>query len=337
MSLESRAPARDALSESERPRVSVVIPVRNEQESLPDLLEGLKGQTYPPAEIIIVDGGSSDGSRDLARQITAGDARFCVLAAGEGSPGRNRNLGAEAAQNAWIAFIDAGTRPQPAWLESLVDAACGSGAEVVYGNYEPIEKSLFEQCAALAYAAVKVDRPGGRMRGPSAASMMLRREAWQQAGGFPEMRAAEDLVFFDRIHQGGFKVAWAPRATVWWQLQPTLALTFRRFALYSMSNVWAGRQWDWHHGVARQYAVVALFITLGALHAPWWLAGLPFWLAIRVFWSIWRRREGRGIFWAANPARFAGVALILLTVDLATFVGWIKAGQGRLPDDAGSR
>jgi hypothetical protein len=167
------------------------------------------------------------------------------------------------------------------------------------------------------------------MRGPSTASMMLRREVWQTVGGFPDMRAAEDLVFFGRIDAGEFRIAWAPHATVWWHLQPTLALTFRRFVLYSMHNVWAGRQRDWHHGVARQYAIVAAFIVLGAVHTPWWLVGLPLWLTARVFRNVWRRREGRGLFWVLNPTRFAGVALLLLTIDVATFVGWVKAGRGR--------
>ena len=203
----------------------------------------------------------------------------------------------------------------------------------MYGNYEPVEESFFERCAALSYPMAKMERPGGRMRGPSAASMMLRREVWEEVGGFPDMRAAEDLVFFGRINDGGFKVAWAPRATIWWHLQPTLALTFRKFLLYSEHNVRAGRQWDWHHGVARQYAVVVLFIVLGVLHTPWWLIGIPLWLGARVFRNVWRRREGRGFFWAASPARLGGVALILLTIDLATFVGWVKAKRGkRMPN-----
>jgi glycosyltransferase involved in cell wall biosynthesis len=335
MSLGMSAAAHDAATTSEPPRVSLVIPVRDEERSLPELLDRINRQTHPPAEIIIVNGGSVDGTLDLARKMTAGDARFCVLDAGEGTPGRNRNVGAEAAQHQWVAFLDAGTRPEPAWLEHLVEAARTYGAEVVYGNYEPVQDSFFTHCAALAYPAPKVDRAGGQMRGPSAASMMLQHEVWQKVGGFPDMRAAEDLVFFERINDGGFKVAWAPRATVWWHLQPTFALTFRKFVLYSMQNVWAGRQWDWHHGLARQYALVVLLIILSALHSSWWLVGIPLWLAARVLRNVWRRREGRGLLWAASPARLGGVALILLTIDLATFVGWARARRGKRQEGRG--
>jgi hypothetical protein len=44
--------------------------------------------------------------------------------------------------------------------------------------------------------------------------------------------------------------------------------------------------------------------------------------AARVGRSIWARREGRGVWWAANPARVATVGAVLLTVDAAMFVGW---------------
>jgi cellulose synthase/poly-beta-1,6-N-acetylglucosamine synthase-like glycosyltransferase len=308
------------------PSLSLVIPVRNEEQSLPALIEGIRQQTLAPAEVIIVDGGSTDRTLELLRRLASEDERFRVVDAGEGTPGRNRNLGAEAARHDWVAFTDAGTRPEPNWLERLAaEASRDSSVEVVYGNYEPVENSFFERCAALAYPPPKVDRPRGRMRGPSTASMMVRQAVWREVGGFPDMRAAEDLVFMGRLETDGYKIAWAPLATVWWQLQPTLARTFQKFVLYSMHNVWAGRQWDWHYGVARQYAVALLFVVLSILHSPWWLLGFMLWLLARVFRSIWRRREGRGLAWALNPARLIGVAVILLTIDAATFVGWGKA------------
>jgi hypothetical protein len=57
----------------------------------------------------------------------------------------------------------------------------------------------------------------------------------------------------------------------------------------------------------------------------WWLIVPALGLAARAGKSVWRHREGRGVFWALNPVRLSLVALILLTVDLATFVGWAQA------------
>jgi hypothetical protein len=52
-------------------------------------------------------------------------------------------------------------------------------------------------------------------------------------------------------------------------------------------------------------------------------------LMARAASRIWIRREGRGLAWAVNPLRFANVLVITLTLDLATFSGWIAALLGR--------
>ena len=81
--------------------------------------------------------------------------------------------------------------------------------------------------------------------------------------------------------------------------------------------------------MARQYAVAALLVALAVAHSPWWLAPLALGFAARVGRSLWRQREGRGLAWALNPVQFACVGLVLLTIDLATFVGWARAALTR--------
>lgn len=312
--------------------VSLVVPLRNEEQSLPRLLETIRQQTFQPSEIILVDGGSSDTTLELARSAAESDPRVRVIEAGPATPGRGRNVGIEAASCEWVALTDAGNRLEPAWLECLVNAAeVDPKTDVVYGNFEPIIDSWFTRCAALTYPPPKSARPSGSMRGPFIASSLLRREVWKNIGGFPDLRAAEDLIFMNRVSDAGHTIAWAPQATVWWEMQPGVTQTFRRFALYSKHNVWIGRQWDWHYGVARHYLVVAIILLLALLQSPWWLLGLPVWFGARVFRSVWRRREGRSILWALNPIQLAGVGVILLTIDLATFVGWAQAIKTRQP------
>ena len=308
-------------------KVSVVIPVRNEVGSLPELIASLQSQTFPPAEVVIVDGGSTDETVAQARRLTADDHRFRVLEAGKATPGRGRNIGIAAARNDWIALSDAGNRLEPQWLERLIAVVQRDPAvEFVYGNFEPIVDSFFTRCASLAYIPPKQARPGGLIRVPFIASSLVRREAWRLVGGFPDLRAAEDLMFIEMIEQQGCKIGWAPQATVWWHTQPTLRRTYKRFALYSRYNVWAGRQRFWHYGIARQYLLVLIFLVLALVHSPWWLGIIALGLAARVAKSIWgRRREGPGLGWLFNPFQFLGVAVIILTVDLATFVGWAQA------------
>ena len=141
-------------------------------------------------------------------------------------------------------------------------------------------------------------------------------------------------MFMSRVERAGFRVAWSPRATVWWRLRPTLASTFAKFRLYSLHNVRAGLARHWHYGVARYYVVALIFVALAFAHSAWWLVAPALGIVARAARSIWRRREGRGVRWALDPAQFAVVLVIILTIDLATFVGWAQALVQRRTDDA---
>jgi glycosyltransferase involved in cell wall biosynthesis len=306
--------------------VSLVIPIRDEAASLGALIKSINRQTVQPAEVLLVDGGSTDGTPALARRLTTGDERFRVVEAGPATPGRGRNVGIAAARNQWVALTDAGISLEPTWLEHLLAALHEQpDASVVYGNYEPVTDTFFTRCAALAYVSPKWLSAAGLLRAPFIASSLIRRDVWQHVGGFPDLRAAEDLIFMERIAARGYEIAYAPQATIWWQLRPTLGSTFRRFVSYSRHNVWAGRQHAWHYGLARQYAIAAVFISLALLHSRWWLVVPLLGLLARTAKSIWRHRAGRGMLWALHPLQFVYVLLIILTIDLATFIGWAQA------------
>ncbi len=318
--------------------ISLVVPIKNEEGSLGELIYSFLLQTRLPDEVILVDGGSTDGTIAMARLLTCGDPRFRVLEAGKATPGRGRNVGIAAATHNWIALTDAGIRLQPRWLECLVEVVeQDPTVEVVYGNYEPLTRSFFERCAALAYVSAKRKRPGGWMRGPSIASALIRREVWDSVGGFPDLRASEDLIFMEQIQQHGFKTGWAPAATVRWQLQPSLARTFRRFLLYSKHDVWAARQSHWHYGLARMYLAALLLVCMAVFYSPWWIAVLFAGVAARVAKSIWSKREGRGLLWLLKPSQFVGVGVVLVAVDIAAFAGWVQALWQRHPPHSATR
>ena len=100
-------------------KISVVIPVRDEADSIRALLDGLLGQTLKPAEIVITDGGSTDATPEIIAEYINKGAPIRLLREAAALPGRGRNLAAAAAANEWIAFVDAGARPESTWLESL--------------------------------------------------------------------------------------------------------------------------------------------------------------------------------------------------------------------------
>jgi glycosyltransferase involved in cell wall biosynthesis len=310
-------------------KISLVVPVKNEADSIEQLLRSIAAQTRQPDEVVIVDGGSTDRTPEIIeawarRHAPANWIR--IQRVDEASPGKGRNIGIAAASNEWIALTDAGIRLESTWLERLSNKiGYESSPAIVYGNYEPLCQTFFERCAALAYVSPKQVRGGHLLRAPSIASVLLRRPVWQAVGGFPDLRAAEDLIFMRRIEERSYKTGWAHDATAWWQLQPTLGRTFRKFVSYSRHNVLAGQQRYWHYGVARQYAIWLAAAAMGLLISKWILLLPVAGTAARVAKNIWQRRDGRGLWWLLNPAQFALVAVILLTIDLATFTGWAQA------------
>lgn len=163
------------------------------------------------------------------------------------------------------------------------------------------------------------------MRGPAIPSSLLRRRVWQAVGGFPDLRATEDLIFMERIEAERFQIGWSPAATIWWHLEPTLGATFRKFVIYSRNAVCAGRQRHWHYGVARLYLASLPFVVPAWAHSTWWLVLPLLGLLARAAKSIWMRREGRDLLWLLQPGQLLGVSVILLTLDLAMFTGWAQA------------
>ena len=91
-------------------------------------------------------------------------------------PGRARNVAVRGARCDWIAFIDAGIRPVPEWLENLAQKTCDDPAvDVVYGTYEPVIDSFFTECAAIAYVPAPFESEGGLVRPVSIVSALMRR------------------------------------------------------------------------------------------------------------------------------------------------------------------
>ena len=309
------------------PSVSLVIPVKDEETTVDDLLESIGAQTLSVDEVIFVDSGSSDRTVSRLRNASLGNTPVRVIESGPGSPGKGRNIGISAATNQWVALTDAGIKLDPRWVEELVEVVRREPeVDVVYGNYEPVVDTFFARNAALVYVPAKQERAGAKMRGPSIASCLMRREVWEAVGGFPDLRAAEDLMFMEQVERHPFKIGWAPRATVWWHLRPSLLSTFRKFVLYSRHNVLARRQKYWHYGIARQYVLALLVALVALVSGIWWLLlAIPLGLLLRVFKSIWIRRESLSMWRLINPLRWIHVLIITLAIDLATFVGWIQA------------
>lgn len=304
--------------------ISLIIPIKNESNSLPKLIDSIEKQTFQPDEVILVDGGSTDNTVEIAERLALEYPRLKIIETSKATPGKGRNIGVEDARNEWIAFTDAGIRLENSWLEGLSNVIeANPQLEIVYGNFSPITETLFEKCATLAYVPPLLNE--NTIRGKSIASSLLKKRVWKKIGGFLDLRAAEDLIFMERVEEEGFKASFAPKAMVYWQLRPDLISTFNKFVLYSKYNVWADRQWDWHYGVLRQYLLLLPFLVLAIFHSWWWLMVAVLWLFARTTKRIVRHRYELGWQMLLNPIIWLGVAFLIFVIDSATFIGWVQA------------
>jgi cellulose synthase/poly-beta-1,6-N-acetylglucosamine synthase-like glycosyltransferase len=309
--------------------VTLVVPVRDEEASIEALATSIAAQAAVPTAVVFVDGGSTDRTAEILGRWVARHPSWRVLAAGPATPGRARNLGVAAATTEWIALTDAGIVLDPHWLRRMVEVARHDpSVDVVYGHCEPDLGGFVSRCAALAYLPPPRRTAHGPVRDGIIASCLVRRSAWAAVGGFPDLRAAEDRLFMRALAAAGHRHATAPEATVTWAVQPGLLGTFRRFRTYSRVNVAIGEQRHWHHGVGRQYLTALPFVLLGTRRRAW-LAVPALGFAARTVHSVLRRREGRPVWWAFEPRRLAGVGVVVLTCDLATFAGWVDALRDR--------
>ena len=223
----------------------MAVPVRNEEATIEALLDSLLRQTERPDEIVIADGGSTDRTVAIADRYSGQGVR--VLKLGPAYPGRGRNEAVKAARNEWIAFIDGGCEADPEWLKNLwaTREALGSRPGIVFGESKPRIASEWDAAQALAFLGLRDPKTGHGA--PFIASSLVHRDVWRAVGGFPEqLRAAEDLVFLQRIEELRVPSVWSPGAVVHWRLAAGPGAVFRRFRLYSAHHLAAGLFRTWH-------------------------------------------------------------------------------------------
>lgn len=104
--------------------VAVVIPLFDKAPLIHATLQSVLAQTLPPAEVIIVDDGSSDGSIDVIADLIGGPVR--LVRQDNAGPGPARNRGTAEAHSEWIALIDGDDLWAPDHLATLAGVAHAS-------------------------------------------------------------------------------------------------------------------------------------------------------------------------------------------------------------------
>lgn len=328
--------------------VSVIVPVRDEEDSIRELLDSLLAQTHPPDEIVITDGGSVDATPQIIEDYKLKGAPVKLIRAGAALPGRGRNLAAAEAKCEWLAFTDGGIRLPKDWLQALIDKAeQDKSTDIVYGAMEPVTDTFFTECAAIAYVPPPSPRGDVVIRPPFIASSLVRREAWAKVNGFPEsLRSGEDLIFMDRLEKAGYRAAFEPRAVVYWRLRSTLTATFKRFVVYSLNNIRAGLFNQWQAKILFRYAtLLVLFVAALVIEPSWVWLPVALWLLMLIARAVVSIRRNRNCYpgsFIRNVRRGLMVTAILAVLDAAAIIGcfqWLVLdafrGARKTPVEAG--
>ncbi|MDQ1654615.1 MAG: hypothetical protein QOI35_3815 [Cryptosporangiaceae bacterium] len=236
------------------PAISIVSPVLNEAHNIDRLIGPIAAQLGPKDEYLLVDGGSTDGTRELIDAWAARDDRIVLVTTPGGTIANSRNRGIAAARNDFIACTDAGCDPGPDWVAGFRAAAAEAQSPGAPGLFVGVyrvgirEGSRFEQAMAavswpdpeelrrrtpLRRAYAKLFGRAFSPRRVDGRSVGFLKSAWAAAGGFPEyLRTAEDEAFGRAVIDAGTRSALTLDAQVTWHQRTSVQATFEQFRGY---------------------------------------------------------------------------------------------------------
>lgn len=241
------------------PFISIIVPVKNAERTLDTTFTYLLNVDYPrdKMEIVIADGGSTDGTVGVIRKwqeqhafITYVEVPNCP------SPGFARNKAIEKAKGEYLLFTDGDCAPEKDWAKLLVepflkDAAIGGvGGEVYTLRTDPenITESYCEQVGFLSlngryprmkdagYMPVLTDMSPSEVSGHNApffatANAAYSKKAISAVGGFWSHPTGEDVEFSVQVQLKGFKLYYQPKSVV---------KHMHRTTLEAFNRVWIG-------------------------------------------------------------------------------------------------
>ncbi|MET1154077.1 CDP-glycerol glycerophosphotransferase family protein, partial [Arthrobacter sp.] len=213
-------------------RLSVIVPVFNVEPYLADCLGSIVSQSYPYLEIIVIDDGSTDGSRAVLEEFARRDRRVHVLGVPHGGNGRARNAGLERATGEFVTFADSDDIVAPNAYRAMITTLHETSSQFVVGSSDRLlgrKRSgvrMMDRLHAVARHSTRLDDYPDILSDVFLWNKMFRKDFWDTAvGAIPEdvlyedqettarayTRAAafdiiQDTVYHWRIRQDGSSI-----------------------------------------------------------------------------------------------------------------------------------
>jgi biofilm PGA synthesis N-glycosyltransferase PgaC len=203
------------------PTMSIVIPARNEQDTIIDTVDGALDIDWPQLEVIVINDGSIDATGEaLRRYQTHSDIRLVTHESPQGKS-RSLNEGLTMATSELVLIMDADARPARNVLDRLVphlfkhpDVAAVTGnprvvnTRTLWGKMQAIEFSSTISTLRRGQAA------WGRINTVSGILTVLRRDVVLELGGFSPTQPTEDIELTWRLQREGWRCTYEPAAQV---------------------------------------------------------------------------------------------------------------------------
>lgn len=331
--------------------ISVVIPCYNEAQYLAETLSALSEQTLPPTEIMLVDGGSTDGTVEVAR--STGKALGLPLRIMT-NPDRHiphaLNLGIAAATGTHIARLDGHSRPEPGYLAACLDVWTRSGAAIVGGAWLIVPGASSATAEAIATAArTRLGSGGATYRDATANAQdvdtvpfgFFERALWMTLGGYNEtLLTNEDYEFAARVRKAGGRVRFDPRIRCAYFARPDFSTLAQQYWRYGW---WKSRMLRQHPDSLRLRQVVpaiwaggSLALILAALLRPQWrqwaFGAVGLYAAVLTYEAALHSR-GQHSVW---PRLGVAYGIIHYAWGLGALLGLFLASDGELGSQSGS-
>jgi glycosyltransferase involved in cell wall biosynthesis len=231
------------MTRSAKPTVSIVLPTLNEREFIYDCLASLVDQDYAKVvEILVVDGGSTDGTLELAATFkepvtVVHNPRVTAAAA--------MNTGVHAAVGDIICRADAHAVYSPDYVRRCVEALRRTGAANVGGRMRAVGRNAFGRAVAAVTSSPIGVGPGRFHYAETEQDVdtvylgCWERQGLLDAGGFDETRlqwAAEDQELNYRLRQRGGRVVLDPSISSWYFPRETPRALWRQYGNYGVAK-----------------------------------------------------------------------------------------------------
>lgn len=278
------------------PLFSIIIPVYNRPQEVQELLESLTHQTSHDFEVVIVEDGSHPDLRcDKVVNSYANRLDISYYEKENGGPAAARNFGAVKAQGKWLVFFDSDCLIPEQYItnatKELQDHDCQlfGGADRSHPSFTPLQKAIdYSMTSILTTGGIRGNKKSADKFYPRTFNMGIRKEVFDQIGGFSNMRFGEDVDFSYKVKEGGYDSRLFHENWVYHKRRNTFRTFFKQVFNSGIARIHLTRR---HPGTLKIVHLLPSAFVLGSLFliavaltiCPW--AITPLLLLAMILWA----------------------------------------------------